>query len=249
MAKMRIEQTLEVLRTRIHDAAARSDLRLPPEVELAGELGVGRSTLREALALLEAEGVVHRARSRGTFIRPSALQYEQEVLSYPVDLILSFADYLTAHSIPFTIENFSFGRETLPENNGTQSDFAGQEVYRTWRVFRVRNHPAAYLEHVVPVAFGNQPVQPSLLLQGVTALFDALTDVQLESIDNSIGAELSDERLSGLLDVKPGSALVVMNARLFGMDSALLGTGRLVFRPDILTLSVRASSRINIKAR
>lgn len=42
--------------------------RLPPEVELAKSLGVGHVTLRSALARLEAEGLIERIRSKGTFV-------------------------------------------------------------------------------------------------------------------------------------------------------------------------------------
>ena len=42
--------------------------RLPREVELAKNLGVGHVTLRSALARLEAEGLVERIRSKGTFV-------------------------------------------------------------------------------------------------------------------------------------------------------------------------------------
>lgn len=52
--------------TRMLDVPAGS--QLPPEPELAAELGVSRATLREALRSLEDEGLVRRTRGAGTFV-------------------------------------------------------------------------------------------------------------------------------------------------------------------------------------
>lgn len=45
------------------------DLRLPPEPELAQELGVSRGTLRKALDTLERQEIISRRKGRGTFVR------------------------------------------------------------------------------------------------------------------------------------------------------------------------------------
>jgi GntR family transcriptional regulator len=43
-------------------------IRLPPERDLAGELGVSRSTVRQALGSLAGRGLVERGVGRGTFV-------------------------------------------------------------------------------------------------------------------------------------------------------------------------------------
>jgi GntR family transcriptional regulator len=48
--------------------AAPAGSQLPPEPELAAELGVSRATLREALQSLAEEGLVRRTRGAGTFV-------------------------------------------------------------------------------------------------------------------------------------------------------------------------------------
>jgi DNA-binding FadR family transcriptional regulator len=56
------------LRTWLDTASLPPDGRLPPEREVASRLGVARSEVRKALAVLEAEGRVWRHVGKGTFV-------------------------------------------------------------------------------------------------------------------------------------------------------------------------------------
>jgi GntR family transcriptional regulator len=58
----------EVLGDRIAQGHHPAGSRLPPEPELASELGVSRATLREALRSLEEDGFLTRTRGTGTFV-------------------------------------------------------------------------------------------------------------------------------------------------------------------------------------
>jgi GntR family transcriptional regulator, uxu operon transcriptional repressor len=59
----------ELILARSRDAGPRAGARLPTERQLSIDLGVTRSTVRSALALLEAQGHISREVGRGTFLR------------------------------------------------------------------------------------------------------------------------------------------------------------------------------------
>jgi DNA-binding FadR family transcriptional regulator len=64
------EETVERLGTAIKLGLLPPGTRLPPERDLADELGISRSTLRQALTTLVQSGllIAHRGRSGGTFV-------------------------------------------------------------------------------------------------------------------------------------------------------------------------------------
>lgn len=59
----------EMLRQRIMDDVYVVDNKLPAEVILADQLGVSRGTLREALSVLEKEGMIYRKHGVGSFVK------------------------------------------------------------------------------------------------------------------------------------------------------------------------------------
>ncbi|MEU7068713.1 GntR family transcriptional regulator [Streptomyces narbonensis] len=58
------------LRTRISTGNLRAGERLPSETQLATHYEVSTPTLRNALALLQAEGLIEKVHGKGNFIRP-----------------------------------------------------------------------------------------------------------------------------------------------------------------------------------
>ncbi|WP_374622943.1 FadR/GntR family transcriptional regulator, partial [Devosia sp.] len=59
---------LDALAGMIERAGLKIGDRLPPEVSLANALGVGRSTIREALNRWEGLGIIRRRRGDGTYL-------------------------------------------------------------------------------------------------------------------------------------------------------------------------------------
>ncbi|MDH3194750.1 MAG: FadR family transcriptional regulator [Hyphomicrobiales bacterium] len=108
--------------------------RLPPERELCKALGVSRTELRKALAVLEAEGQIWRHVGRGTFIG-----------TRPV-LNIGDIEYLSGQTSPAQVMESRLAIEPqlaqLAALHGTQIDFAEMRLCnrrcqgaREWRVY------------------------------------------------------------------------------------------------------------------
>lgn len=65
-------RALAALRARVKriDQNGNKAVRLPPERDLAAELGIGRRAVRRALEVLETEGLIWRRQGKGTFTGP-----------------------------------------------------------------------------------------------------------------------------------------------------------------------------------
>ncbi|MET0468521.1 MAG: FCD domain-containing protein [Aeromicrobium sp.] len=87
MGSDRSRETLRRLRENITSGRWPLNSKIPTEPELMAELGVGRSTVREAVRSLSTLGMLEPARSRGTFVRSRN----------PVSVVLS--DFVTHHSV------------------------------------------------------------------------------------------------------------------------------------------------------
>ena len=68
MAKMH-EKIAENLRRKIRAGELRPGDKLPAETALAGQYGVGLPTLRQALGVLQVEGLIEKRHGRGNFVR------------------------------------------------------------------------------------------------------------------------------------------------------------------------------------
>ncbi|NPD17645.1 FadR family transcriptional regulator [Xinfangfangia sp. D13-10-4-6] len=69
----------ETLLARINGQEYAADERLPSERTLAGELGVARNTVREALDVLEGRGVIRRRAGSGSFVTGMMRQDETAI--------------------------------------------------------------------------------------------------------------------------------------------------------------------------
>jgi DNA-binding FadR family transcriptional regulator len=104
--KRAYEQVADQLRELILVGKLRTGSRLPTEVELAVQLGVSRSTVREALRQLSAEGLVRTSKGTGggSYITQPSLDRISGYLTTNISLLidsaeLSLAEFLEAREL------------------------------------------------------------------------------------------------------------------------------------------------------
>ena len=76
------EQLVERLRAHVGEAKLHAGDRLPPERELASRLGVSRASIKQAILVLEVQGLVEVRHGGGTYLRRDDLTLE------PIDALL-----------------------------------------------------------------------------------------------------------------------------------------------------------------
>ncbi len=141
----RFRQIADELRKRIEDGEIERGSLLPPEPALMAEFEAARGTVRDAIAVLRQDGLVHTEHGRGTVVRPELPITRQADDRYRADWAV--ADGLAAQQTSFTVDhNLPWDRHRLEvEVEEVESDdvtagllvlAAGERVVERRLVFR-----------------------------------------------------------------------------------------------------------------
>src|SRR5476649_2110505 len=139
------EKIQESLRAMIREKALKPGDQIPTEIELCEQLGVGRSSLREAVAQMISHGLLSRIQGRGTFVRQISLKLEGGL-----DDLMSVTDMIkSVGAVPSTsrlqIEHIE-ASESLAEKLGLK---AGDPCVRIERVRKADDAVAAYCIDII----------------------------------------------------------------------------------------------------
>ena len=130
------------VRDEIRDLIAERNLgpgdQLPGEAELAGHFSVARTTVREALKLLEQDGQIDVRHGVGRFVAPATVQW-------PITRLESVTEMVAAMGSPVTNRVISAGLAPASEEEAAalrQPD--GSSVMRLERVRSIDRRPVIY---------------------------------------------------------------------------------------------------------
>lgn len=227
---------------------------LPTESELMQLYGASRTTVRHAVALLKAERLVDVRQGRGTQVLIEG------------QTITGRARPGFFHNVTGVIEQLVTGEERQPfEIRGgiidtipAPASIAGQlqvepgtMIYRLERILCAQQTPAAYVKNyyrcdLIP---GFERFSGDLeALKNVYWLLENEYHVYFFSGQEYISAQLSGFFDSGLLELKPGTPLLVFRRTAYTADMKTLEYCERLARPDMIQLVVSMSGAPHYEA-
>jgi GntR family transcriptional regulator len=230
----RARQVADVLRRQVlagHFAAA-----LPAEARLGEEFGASRNTIREALALLRAEGLVERCPGVGTTVVARKHSHGLERLQGLAEV---FDGRGTVHN---EVRALSVVRPPAAVRDHLQLG-AHDEVVFVERLRRLDGVPLSLdLTYLAP-DLGQQLLGRDLANNDVFALLEEISGQRLGHADLVVEAVAADPHSAAVLDVPRHAALLMVERLTHLEDGRPVDFEFIRFRGDRLTLHGSTSRR------
>lgn len=223
-------QVAQELQRRIENGELRRGSALPAERDLATHLHISRVTVRQALALLEKQGLLQRKHGSGTFVTPPALPGEMP--SRPLGLLSSFSDDVRSRGQTPGARVLSFERGRPSAHEALSLALSPSEtVYRVRRLRTADGEPLAIEESTLPAALVGPLEVGDVTDSSLYALLRA-RHVEPQRAIRHLRAVNADLGLAGLLGVAVGAALLTTERVSWTAGSQPIEYARAHYRGD-----------------
>jgi len=208
--------------------------KLPPEPELARQMDVSRSTLREVMRTFEAQGLLKRRQGAGTFVVGKVEMFDTglEVL----ESLETIADRmgLEVSMGQLEIEALSADAE-LADALGVQ---LGTKLLSVTRVINAKDIPIAYLRDILPRNMLSQQDLDERFTGSVLDLLIKRGNPPLEQSRTKVRAVAARSKEAHALQIQQGDVLLMLEANLVTRKGNVVDHSYSYFLPGHFQLHV-----------
>ncbi|MTD58644.1 GntR family transcriptional regulator [Amycolatopsis pithecellobii] len=198
---------------------------IPTERSLATDFGVSRTTVRQALADLTAEGRLHRVQGKGTFAAEPKLAQRLQLSSYTEDMR---AQGREPSSKLLEVEELP----SEPDMSKLLGIRSGAKILRMRRLRLADNEPMALETTHLPLS-RFRGLRKHVSAGG--SLYEVLSEqfgIQMERAEETIETSLAGPQEAELLGADVGMPVLLLSRHSFGSDGKPVEFVRSIYRGD-----------------
>jgi len=226
-------QIAAALRSEIETMANEGQSRLPTESILSERFGVSLMTLRQALGVLEAEGLIERRPRHGTTITARAKQPRH------IYMLGKVSDVFEQQKTDSTrvVSSKSVKTPAL-----LAELFPGQEkVRRLIRSRSIDGQPCNYAVNHIREDVAQALDLNLLESMSVSEAISKHTAFEIEQMDQEISAQVADPSLARQLAIEPLDAVIILTGTGYDAARQVLDVARIAYRADMTRFLSRVS--------
>jgi len=207
---------------------------LPSENELANVLGVSRGSLREALRILEEEGIIIKRHGVGTFLtsRISLVRNPLEIDFGVTEIIESTGMSAGLAKIEVTNEKASSHiSEKLKVDNGSS-------ILVLKRVRTANDNPVVYSVDYIPEATLGKVNIPLTFTGSLYHLFEDKLDQRVDHGIAQVIPVLANKEISGYLDIGNNSSILLIDQVDYNIRNQPILYSQEYWRTDVFEFTI-----------
>lgn len=218
-------QVVQGIRALIEQHALSEGAALPGERELAGQLGVSRVTVRQALRVLEEQGLVFRRHGSGTFVAPRRIVQ-------PLSVLTGFSEDMRSRGLTPGGHVLSLKR-TRPSPQEAMNLALGptEDVVRLHRLRTADGQPLAIETSTLPARLLGSVSPEDVENTSLYAMLRARGFTPARAMQR-LSARAADAESARALQVDPGSALLTTERVTWDERGQVLEFARALYRGD-----------------
>lgn len=233
------QQLKTALRRSVESGVWQPNQAIPPERELIDRFGVSRITVRQALADLEAEGLLYRRHGKGTFVA----ERQRAPIAESLAELTGHLEELQLRGLAPDVKVLALRRCPLPADVAEAlARPPGAEGWFLYRLVRVDGVPLMLSEVYLPVDLGLVPEPEVVQAVGMAQYLTDHGHVPVRGLQR-IGAQAALAGEAELLGLEPGAPVLRVIRTIVGPQDRPVVWLRTLYRADRYEYEVELKRR------
>jgi len=225
-------QLSTLFRRRIASGEWSTDQQIPTVDELAGEFGVARATIRQAIGLLEREGLISRFRAKGTFVnkRPDSPVWCE--LQTDWKGLLNSREGITIEILSDQDANFLLQGIAEPEQIAPRYRHLRRRHFRDGAAYLVAD---LYIDAELAIDISEDALRTTTAMRLAATLPDTTITNALQTL--TVGS--ADLETAELLDIALNAPVCCVDRRVFDQHDRLVLVSIGIYRGDNFRMDIK----------